>query len=288
MKKWIPLTALALMTVYSADAQYYHRDILSVQQANQELQLLKQLGVRTVKVHSFEADGTPSAGFRCEKSCTKDFRTMETVTESPGTSASLLLSKYNEQGWLVSSSDSSEITAASNLYEYDSQGKIIRITSFTHSSDDDFSTALKEVHAYTYNPNGQPVKMLKIRNEKDTVTVDFKLDTNGRVTDEMERSPQGRHYYYYYNDAGQLTDIVRYNPVKGGLSPDFVFDYNSKGQLSQMVSVEEGMPGNFYNEKDNARYLTWQYFYDEDGLRIIEKCYAGRTSLLGYVEYEYE
>jgi len=287
MKNWILLTAVALISDVATHAQYYHRDILSVQQANDEFRLLKQLGIRSVKVHSFEADGTPSSGFRCEKTTSRDFRTMETVTESPGTSASLLFSKYNELGQLVSSSDSSEITAASNLYEYDARGSIIRITSFTHSSDDDFSTALKEEHLYRYNEDGNPIKMLKIRNERDTVTVDFKLDQNGRVTDEMERSPQGRHYYYY-NDSGKLTDIVRFNPVKGGLSPDFVFDYNSKGQLSQMVSVEEGMPGNFYNEKDNARYLTWQYFYDEDGLRIIEKCYSGRTSLLGYVEYEYD
>lgn len=287
MKGWITLAA-ALLTGSTLQAQYYYRDLLSVQQSNAEQRLLKQLGIRSVKVHSFEADGTPSTGFRCEKTFSRDYRSMETVTESPGTSASVQQSEYNQQGWLVRSSDSSEITAASTLYAYDSAGRIARIISYTHSSDDDFSTALREVHEYRYSPAGAPLSMLKIRNDRDTVRVDFATDAKGWVTDEWERSPQGRHYYYYYNDSGRLTDIVRYNPLKSALAPDFIFEYNSRGQLVQMVTVEEGMPGNFYKEKEAARYTTWQYFYDDDGLRIIEKCFAGRNSLLGYVEYEYD
>ena len=35
--------------------------------------------------------------------------------------------------------------------EYDEKGNIKSITSYNHSSDDDFATSLKEVHQYTYN-----------------------------------------------------------------------------------------------------------------------------------------
>jgi len=288
MKKLILLSIAAIINAVLCSAQYYHRDLLSVHQANAELLLFKKLGIREIKVHSFEPDGTPSKGFRCEKKCSRDYRTIETITESQGTASSLMISKYNEQGRLVSASDSSEITAASNLYEYDNQGNIIRITSFTHSSDEDFITSLKEVHEYTYAAAQRPSRMLRIKNDRDTAVIEFKTDAHGWITDEMEKTTQGRHYYYYYTDSGRLSDIVRFNPVKGALSPDYIFEYNSQGQLSKMITVEEGLPGSFYNDKDQSKYLSWQYFYDDDGLRIIEKCFAGKTQLVGYLEYEYD
>lgn len=258
-------------------AQYYHKDIVSVKQANTENLVLREQKIRSILVHSFEANGTPSEGFYCEKKFSRNFRTVETYTKSPGISKSLLVSNYNEKGLLIESSDSSEITAATNLYEYDDKDNIISITSYTHSSDDDFSTALKEVHQYTYNEKGIPVKMLKIKNDRDSSLIDFLLDDKGNITDEIEPGKNGKHYYYYYDDKNRLTDIVKYNVVKGALMADFIFEYNNANQISQMVSVEEGVSGD---------YLTWRYTYN-DGLRIIEKCYSKDKKLLGYFEYEY-
>lgn len=136
------------------------------------------------------------------------------------------------------------------MFEYDEKDNIISITSYTHSSDEDFTTSLKEVHQYTYNEKGNPVKMLRIKNDKDSTQIDFMLDAKGNVTDEIEPGANGRHYYYYYDDKNRLTDIVKYNVVKGGLRPDFVFEYNSEGQITQMLSVEEGV---------SADYYTWKY-----------------------------
>ncbi len=259
-------------------AQYYHKDIVSVQQATAEKNSWQQQKIRNILVHSFEANGSASEGFYGEKKISKDYRTIETYTRSAGTGKSLLTSYYNEKGLLVKSNDSAEAIAATSLYEYDAKDNIIRITSYTHSSDDDFATSLKEVHQYTWNDKGNPVNMLRIKNDKDTAQINFVTDAKGNVTDETEPGANGRHYYYYYDDKNRLTDIVKYNAVKGGLRPDFAFEYNSEGQITRMITVEEGV---------SADYYTWEYIYN-DGLKIIEKCFAKSKTLLGYFEYEYQ
>jgi len=259
-------------------AQYYHKDIVSVHQAIAEKNSWQQLKIRNMIVHSFEADGTASEGFFGEKKISKDYSTIETYTRSAGTGKSLLISYYNDKGLLVKSNDSSEVSTATSLYAYDDKDNIISITSYTHSGDDDFSTSLKEVHQYIYNENGKPVKMLRIKNDRDTTQINFLLDAKGNVTDEIEPGANGRHYYYYYDDKNRLTDIVKYNVVKGGLRPDIVFEYNDEDQIIQMISVEEGVSSDYY---------TWKYIYN-DGLKIIEKCFAKSKTLLGYFEYEYQ
>ncbi len=287
-KHFFTVIFFAALVQQKAQAQFYHKDIISIKQANDEILLFRQQKVKHVIVHSFEADGAASEGFSCEKKISKDYRTVEIITGSAGTASSTLVSTYNSKAQLVQSSDSSEVTAASTLYEYDDKDNIKRITAYNHSSDDDFATSLKEVHEYTYNEKSKPVKMLRIKNDRDTMEVEFLLDTNGNVTDEIEKIPHGKHYYYYYNDTNQLTDIVRYNVITKKMKPDFVFEYNDKGQLEKMLSVDEGVAKSYYDEKEAASYFTWRYFYNDEGLRIIEKCYSGRSRLLGYVEYEYE
>ena len=287
-KHFFAVIFFAIVLQSKSQAQYYHKDIISIKQANDEILMFRQQKVKRVIVHSFEADGSASEDFSCEKKISKDYKTVETITGSAGTAGSTLVSNYNNKAQLVQSSDSSEITAASTLYEYDDKDNIKRITAYNHSSDDDFATSLKEVHEYVYNEKGQPLKMLRIKNDKDTMEVDFLLDANGNVTDEIEKMPHGKHYYYYYNEKNQLTDIVRYNIIIKKLKPDFVFEYNDKGQLVQMVTVDEGVSKSYYDQKEEASYFTWRYFYNDEGLRIIEKCFSGRSRLLGYVEYEYE
>jgi YD repeat-containing protein len=289
MNKYIAVAVLLVSSsLQKINAQYYHKDIISVYQANAENRLYAAQQVKEVIVHSFEPDGIESKDFVCRKKVSKNFRTVETITSSPGTASSVLISEFNEKNQLVRSSDSSEITAATSLYEYDQLGRIIRITAYNHSSDDDFTTSLKEVHEYTYNSKDQPLKMLRIKNDRDTLLVEFLTDSNGNVSDEIERTPGGRHCYYYYNENKQLTDIVRYNVMSKSMKPDFVFAYNEKGQVTQMVTVEEGVTNPYYNEKEMANYFTWRYYYNDEGLRIIEKCFSRGTKLIGYVEYEYE
>jgi hypothetical protein len=260
-----------------ANAQYYYKDLVSNKQATAEKATLKGKKIRTIAVHSFEGDKSPSEGFFCEKKISKDYREIETYTRSYTTGKALLTSLYNDKGQLTQSTDSSDITVSTSFYQYDNDGDIVSIVSNSHSADDDFNTGLKEEHRYIYNDKKQPVQMLRIKNNKDSVLVDFVLDEHGNISDEIDPSPNGQHYYYYYDAKKRLTDIVKFNVVIGKLMPDFTFEYNSDDQVTQMISVEEGV---------NRNYYTWKYVYN-DGLRIIEKCFSKENDLLGYFEYEY-
>ncbi len=167
-------------------AQYYYKDLVSNQQAQAEKTFLQQQKIRTIIVHSFEGDKTPSEGFFCEKQISKNFRKMETFTRSYTTGKSLLTTYYNEMGQIIQSTDSSEITVATSSYLYNTDGTIYSIISNSRSADEDFTTTLQEEHRYKYNEKKQPEQMLKIKNNKDSVLIDFVLDEHGNVTDEIE------------------------------------------------------------------------------------------------------
>jgi hypothetical protein len=259
-------------------AQYYYKDLISNSLAKSETATLKEQKIRTIKVHSFEGDQTPSEGFFCEKKISKNYQRIETYTRSYTTGKALLTTYYNDKGQVMQSTDSSEITVATSRYQYNEQGDVISIISNSHSTDDDFKTILQEEHQYRYNEKRQLIQMLRIKNQKDSALIDFIIDEYGNVTDEIEPGKNGRHYYYYYDSKNRLTDIVKLNVVFGKLMPDLTFEYNSRNQVTQMITVDEGV---------NRNYYTWRYFYS-DGLRIIEKCYSKENTLLGYFEYEYE
>lgn len=277
MKNYSLLLLLMLTTIY-ANAQYYHKDILNNKQAFTDKVLLQEQKIREVMVHSFEGDKSPSKGFFCKKEISKNFRTIATYTKSDISNKSLLTAYYDENGWLIKSVDSSAISSAISTYEYDAKGNIVSISSVSRSYDDDFATTLNEVRKYSYNGKNKPTQLLRIKNSNDSTLIDFLQDEKGNITDEIEPVKNGKHYYYYYDDKNRLTDIVQYNVVKAALVPDFIFEYNRQGQISQMIAVEEGMSGNYY---------VWQYIYNDEGLKIIEKCLSKERILLGYFEYEY-
>ncbi|MBC7890481.1 MAG: hypothetical protein H7Z13_21620 [Ferruginibacter sp.] len=278
MKKPMLVTLLLLTVITSTNkAQYYYKDIISNKQVIAERKVLKEQNIRNILVHSFEGNGEVSPGFFCEKKISKDYRRIETYTKSNITGKALLTAFYNDKDQLIQSTDSSALSVTSSVYYYNDKGNITSIVSHSHSHDDDFSTSLVEEHQYVYDAKGIPAKMFRIRNHSDSSTIIFTSDENGNVIDENDMSKNGKHYYYYYNDKNWLTDIVKFNVVKARLLPDFIFEYNSSGQVTQMVTVEEGVSNDYY---------TWKYVYN-DGLRIIEKCFSKENILLGYFEYEY-
>lgn len=277
--KRLPVVIISVILIPSAlNAQYYYRDVITVQQSLAEKKVLEQQKIRSIIVHSFEPDGKEIQDFNVEKKISKDFRKMETFSESQITGKAWQTSYYNDRGFLEKSTDSSELSVSNTTYEYDNNGRVSKITSVTQSSDDDFHTSLTEVHQYTYNEKGLPAKMRRIKNGKEISLIDFIIDDKGNVTDEIEPGINGKHYYYYYDDKKRLTDIVKYNAVKKGLRADFIFEYDDEDHVVQMITVEEGLTGD---------YNTWKYIYN-DGLRIIEKCFSREKNLLGYVEYEYK
>src|ERR1700712_3610526 len=113
-KIWMAILLLATLTPL-AKAQYYYKDLISNKQAQQEKAVLKEQKIRTIEVHSFEGDKTPSEGFFCEKKITKDYRKIETYTRAYTAGKSLVTSYYDNKGLLLQSTDSSDITVATSI-----------------------------------------------------------------------------------------------------------------------------------------------------------------------------
>jgi len=262
----------------AANAQFFYKDIWTIQQLTKDFSILKNENFRTVVVKSFEDDGEPSQDFFCERKIDRDFTKSETVTRSIITQQSLLVSYYNERGWLIKTVDSTQTSLSRVEYTYDNKGHIIMVTNFTKANDE--NGGITETHQYIYNATGKPEKMIRRKNNADVSTINFTIDDKGNVIDEEEitRGVKGRKYFYYYDDKNHLTDVVHYNERAKRLLPDYMYEYNQSGQIKQMISTEDNI----------SNYFTWKYTYNDQRLRESEKCYSKEKRLLGSIQYEYK
>ena len=255
---------------WTANAQYYHKDIIGPMQNVQQWKLLKQNNIRAVKLASYEANSEPSEGFSVEQKVFDNYGKIETYTKTLQNGNSQLSSWYNQNGLLTKTIDTSEDYRSTTTYEYAGDGKLTRIIN-TSSSAGQLTTT--EVHEWKYNAAGKPEKMLRIKNSSDTTFYTFILDEKGNVAEEhgLRKEQQEPTVYYYYDDKGRLTDIVRYNLRAQRLLPTNMFSYNASGNLAGMLLVPEG----------TNDYQRWYYDYDERGLKTRERAYNKKQELLG-------
>lgn len=273
-------TAIILFTVLSqrTSAQFFYKDIWTIQQLTKEFSILKNENLRTVSVKSFEDDGEPSEGFYCERKIDRNFSKSEMISRSNITQQSLLVSYYNDKGWIIKTVDSSQTSLARSQYEYDNKGRITLITNFTKANDE--NVGITETHQYIYNAAVKPEKMIRKKNNVDVSTINFTIDDKGNIIEEQEiiKGNKGRKFLYYYDDKNRLTDVVHYNERAKRLLPDYMYEYNQQGQIKQMISTEDNI----------SNYYTWKYTYNDQRLRESEKCYSKEKRLLGSIQYEYK
>ncbi|MEJ7627016.1 MAG: hypothetical protein WKF35_09145 [Ferruginibacter sp.] len=260
----------------SASAQYYFKDIVSSQQAGADMAKYKENKVRTIKINSFEDDGSVSDGFFGERRISRDYKKSEVFIRSNVSGASLLTTLFNDKGQVISSNDSSDISTTNTRYEYDEKERIKSINTSLRSADDDFVNEIREEHIFIYDDEFLPNKMIRVKNRKDSVVILFMHDENNNISIEKD-TKTGSKYYYYYDQKSRLTDIAHSNEFKPKLLADYLFEYNQGGLLTQMTTTEEG--GNYY--------YIWKYTYD-NGLRLSEKCYSKEKRLMGSIQYEYK
>ncbi len=275
MKKFLSLAFFSAFG-FSVHAQYFYKDIITNDQVSADMAAYKKNKVHTVKLRSFEDDNSPSEGFYCERKISRDYRRSELLTKSAISAPSIFSSYFNEKGKIIKTIDSSSLASSTNIFEYTVNDKINRIISIIRSSDDDFVNEIKEEHQYFYTADGIPEKMILIKNNSDSTTILFMQDEKNNVSIE-KNTKTGRKFYYYYDDKNRLTDIVHANERTERLLPDYMFEYNSQGLLSQMTTVEEG----------SNYYFIWRYSYS-DGLRSKEKCFSKEKRLMGSIEYDYK
>lgn len=262
----------------SAKSQYYYKDIWTNQQLNKEFATLKNENIRIVSIKSFEDDGQPSEGFFCEKKLDKNYTRSEMISRSYITGESILISFYNEKGWITKTVDSTPATVSRSEYEYDNKGRILLISNFTRAGDE--KSGIAETRQYIYDAAGKPQKMVRKKNNQEVATVNFTLDEKGNVMDEEEilKRGKGKKYYYYYDTKNRLTDVVHYNQVAKRMLPDYMYEYNQQNQPSQMITAEDGV----------NNYFIWKYAYNDQRLKESEKCFSKERRLLGTIQYQYK
>ena len=273
--KTIVLLFFLFVTVQTIYGQYYYNDILTTQQTNNQYLLLKKNHVQQVSAKSYEADGELTSDFQLEQNILNNASKITTTSSFPSTGKSESQSSYanDKLSKTITNSDKVQSTV---LYSYDNN----LLKSITTQTIDTFmNSSSQEVHQWFYE-NDKPTKMLLIKNNNDTTTVEFKIDEHGDVGEERWRK-KGRiveNFFYYYNDQHKLTDIVSYNAKAQRLLPDFLFEYDTNGALIKFTQIPQS----------SADYLVWQYVYLPSGLKQKELCFNKQKQPVGSIEYHYQ
>ncbi|HEX4957149.1 MAG TPA: hypothetical protein VFV46_03155 [Lacibacter sp.] len=266
---FMPLTGIA---------QFYYKDIVSMQQTTALQQTYKAQKIRKVVLHSFDAGDQPTPNFICFQELTPTYNLIKTYTQSMASLQSVLVSQFNGSMQLIKSSDSSNASLAVTNYLYNHKGWLTELNITTQSYA--YKQLEQEKHVWFYAEDGRIEKMLRIRNITDTVTVTFKCDENGLPVEEewQNKNGQSTGVYYYYYENKRLTDIVKFNERAKRLLPEMIFEYNNEGRLTKMLTVQTG----------SSNYLVWRYTYNAQGLKEKESCFDKQKNLLGYVTYRYQ
>jgi YD repeat-containing protein len=268
---------LLLVLTQVCSAQYYYKDLITTRQNERRWLLYKDNGVKSVKLSSFERDGSLTEGFSGDQEVSGDRLMTHTHTKASGNAESWITATYTPQGLTQKISDTSDTYRSTTEYQYDADGHLQSILNTSIETDNNLRDV--EQHIWSYDAAGKPSSMLKIKNGNDTTFVRFVLDEKGNVAEEraMRNKTDLPVIYYYYDADGRLTDIVRYSLKAKRLLPDNIFEYGDDGRTSSMLVVPDG----------SNDYLKWLYDYNEKGLKIKESCISRQKELLGKIEYQY-
>lgn len=272
--KFVFTVLAVLLLAGNAFSQYYYNDIVSLKETNRQFQAIKTAHITSITAQSFESDGQPSQGFLLKQDVSGNQITtssnVATATES------VSISTYNGANRLAKTVDNSTNVISTVNYAYDAAGNILTIA--TVINDTFMNSNSEEVHQWFYN-NNMPTYMLRIKDKTDTTVVEFVKDEQGNIAEEhwKKKGRKIENYFYYYNDAHLITDIVRFNLKAAKMLPDFLFEYDAAGRISQFIQVPQNSGG----------YLTWHYEYNANALKQKETCYDRQKRLVGSIEYTY-
>lgn len=258
------------------ESQFYYNDILNTAQVNKQHTLLRTNHIQKVTTKSFTETNEPVEGFSIVQEIENNAGKIITTANSLSAGKSVSINVYTSNR-LSKTTDSGGNVSSTTTYLYNENNLPTTITTVTN--DTFMKSHNEEIHEWHYNGT-TPVYMLRIKDKSDTTMIEFITDEQGNIAEETwkRRNVLIETYYYYYNEKKQLTDIVRFNKKAKQLLPDFLFNYNDKGDLIQLTQIPEG----------SGDYLTWNYFYNDNGLEQKELCYDKQKQLIGHVEYVYE
>ncbi len=279
----VVLFVFGLVTVISsAKSQYYFTDIISHRQSDYQYKQLLAAKVKHINAISYGKDSaTVSKTFSLEQDIIDGGKKVITKTTLANSGTTIIENNYSGDKLLTSLNSIvqplSTVTTKTE-YTYGEQGTILAINSIsldTLASTSSFS----EKHNWQYNEKNKPTQMLNIKNNKDTLKVLFSFDEKGNVAEEKwyRKGREIENYYYYYDEDGLLTDVVRYNNRVRKLLPDFVYEYDDNANIAKMTQTIKG----------GTDYFIWKYTYNDKNLKATESCYTRKNQLEGKVVYEY-
>jgi hypothetical protein len=275
------LLFLACLAAHQLSAQYYYQDILASEKANQNFAAYKAAGVKRVMATSFEKDGSETENFGIEQVLNERAQTLATITKSDFTGTHQMLTFFGPDGKILSVIDSGVNIVNKTTYQYTLLGKIAAIATVSFEPTDTNRYTVSEQRIYQWNIKGQLTNGLLIKNGVDTTAMVFSYDL-GSAQPAMEkwykRGQKTETWYYYYDEKGRLTDIVRYNERVQKMLPDYVFEYNADGKIEKQIIIQPG--SNFY------RNIVYEY--NDKGLKAAESIFYKSMTQEGRVVFTYE
>lgn len=271
------LNIIALFILWlPVQAQYYYTDILARQQSDKQYALLLKNNIKSVTASSFDADGSETEGFLLQQDIDAAHAQIKTISALAAEGQSASVSHYKD-GRIVHTTISGDNIFTEINYEYDEAYNVTKI--FTVIMDTFMKSRSEEMHQWIY-ASRKPVRMFLIKNGTDTTIAEFQEDKSGDFFTETwkRKGMVTERYYYYHNKLMQVTDIVRFNLKAQRMLPDYVFEYDNAGKIISTIQVPQG----------SADYLTWNYFYNNGGLKTKELCFNKQKQLQGSIEYQYQ
>lgn len=276
--KIFTVCCLFLSFALQGRSQYYYKDLVVTPQTAAQARLFRENKVKSIKLNTFDGDGKPTEGFEGSQELSPDGLKITTHTHSIGSSNSWIFATYAPSGRQVKTLDTSDTYRSTTEYVYDDQGRLVLITNTSIETDNHIRDV--EQHSWTYDANGRPATMIRVRNGRDSTFVSFIADEKGNIAEERARHNGSAlpTVYYYYDDQGRLTDVVRYNIKAARLLPDYMFEYEGNtSRLSSTLIVPEG----------SSDYQKWTYTYDAKGLKTQDACTNRQKILVGRIDYQY-
>ncbi len=264
-----------VFTLLQASSQYYYNDIVVLKETNRQYQAIKMARINSITAQSFESTGQPTDNFLVQQTVGSGAAEITTTSDIPSAGHSVSINYYSNN-LLAKTVDNAVNIESTVTYAYDAAGNIQNMTTVT--TDTFMATSTEEVHLWFYDGN-TPTKMLRIKDKVDTTVVNFVKDEQGNVAEEHWKK-KGRgveDYFYYYNNAHLVTDIVRFNNRVKRMLPDYLFEYDGAGKVTQLTQIQQ----------NSSSYLIWHYEYNSNALKQKEVCFDKQMQLVGHIEYTY-
>jgi len=270
------LALLALLVSLTGFGQFYYKDLVDAKANNDKMKAYLANKVASVTATGYDARGAKATDFYEVQEVFPAQHLLKVSTRA-GLSIVRTYYRFDAQGRLVSISDSTNGIKSRTSYQY-AGNNIVSVKTEVKDSLNDFSET--EEHQWIYNNAGQPEKMWKIVNSKDSMEYRFTVDEKGNVADEQlfRRGVGVDPFYFYYDDQHRLTDIVRYNKRAKKLLPDFMFEYDEQDRVIQKITTLS---------TTTPDYLTWRYLFNDKGLKTKEALFNKQKELTGRIEYSY-